>query len=129
MKLEEAKKLKNVFKSNLHEISKGRYKSEEQESALKILNWYTNYEKLLLNYLMIILQLSLRLNKKQNMEVSKSLTPKQTLQRLPIALALVKAGNTPEKLLNEVRQIIHSLCRAKEVTTKVYNNILISIKV
>ena len=129
MKLEEAKKLKNVFKSNLHEISKGRYKSEEQESALKILNWYTNYEKLLLNYLMIILQLSLRLNKKQNMEVSKSLTPKQTLQRLPIALALVKAGNTPEKLLNEVRQIIHSLYRAKEVTTKVYNNILISIKV
>ena len=129
MKLAEAKKLKNVFKSNLHEISKGRYKSEEQESALKILNWYTNYEKLLLNYLMIILQLSLRLNKKQNMEVSKSLTPKQTLQRLPIALALVKAGNTPEKLLNEVRQIIHSLYRAKEVTTKVYNNILISIKV
>ena len=129
MKLEEAKKLKNVFKSNLHEISKGRYKSEEQESALKILNWYTNYEKLLLNYLMIILQLSLRLNKKQNMEVSKSLTPKQTLQRLPIALALVKAGNTPEKLLNEVRQIIHSLYRAKEVTTKVYNYILISIKV
>ena len=129
MKLEEAKKLKNVFKSNLHEISKGRYKSEEQESALKILNWYTNYEKLLLNYLMIILQLSLRLNKKQNMEVSKSLTPKKTLQRLPIALALVKAGNTPEKLLNEVRQIIHSLYRAKEVTTKVYNNILISIKV
>ena len=78
---------------------------------------------------MIILQLSLRLNKKQNMEVSKSLTPKQTLQRLPIALALVKAGNTPEKLLNEVRQIIHSLYRAKEVTTKVYNYILISIKV
>ena len=129
MKLEEAKKLKNVFKSNLHEISKGRYKSEEQERALKILNWYTNYEKLLLNYLMIILQLSLRLNKKQNMEVSKSLTPKQTLQRSPIALALVKVGNTPEKLLNEVWQIIHSLYRAKEVTTKVYNNILISIKV
>ena len=78
---------------------------------------------------MIIPQLSLRLNKKQNMEVSKSLTPKKTLQRLPIALALVKAGNTPEKLLNEVRQIIHSLYRAKEVTTKVYNYILISIKV
>ena len=35
MKLEEAKKLQNVFKSNLNEISKGRYKSEEQHSALK----------------------------------------------------------------------------------------------
>ena len=38
MKVEEAKKLKNIFKSNLHKISKGRHKSEEQESALKILN-------------------------------------------------------------------------------------------
>ena len=54
MKLEEAKKLQNVIKPNLSEISKGRYKSEEQESALKILNCFTNHEKLLLNYLMII---------------------------------------------------------------------------
>ena len=35
MKLEETKKLQNVFKSNLNEISKGRYKSEEQHGALK----------------------------------------------------------------------------------------------
>ena len=35
MKLEEAKKLQNVFKSNLNEISSGRYKSEEQKSALE----------------------------------------------------------------------------------------------
>ena len=31
------------------------------------------------------------------------------LQRLPIALMQVKAGNTSEKLLNEIRQIIYSL--------------------
>ena len=31
----------------------------------------------------------------------KILTPKQMLQRLPIALAQVKAGNNPETLLNE----------------------------
>ena len=35
MKLEEAKNLKNVFKSNLNEISSGRYKLEEQKSALE----------------------------------------------------------------------------------------------
>ena len=35
MKLEEAKKLQNVFKSNLNEISRGRFKSKEQESVLK----------------------------------------------------------------------------------------------
>ena len=56
------------------------------------------------------------------------LTPKQMLQRLPIALAQVKAGNTSENLLNEIRKIIYSLYRAKEITKKVYNNIMNSVK-
>ena len=59
----------------------------------------------------------------------KILTPKQMLQRLPIVLAQVKVGNTSENLLNEIRQIIYSLYRAKEITKKVYNNIINSIKV
>ena len=50
------------------------------------------------------------------------------LQRLPIALAQVRAGNTSENLLNEIRQIIYSLYQAKEITKKVYNNIMNSIK-
>ena len=37
------------------------------------------------------------------------------LQRLPIAFAEVKAGNTSENLLNEIRQIIYSLYRAKKL--------------
>ena len=41
------------------------------------------------------------------------LTPKEMLQRLPIALAQVKAENTSENLLNEIRQIIYSLYWAK----------------
>ena len=48
----------------------------------------------------------------------KILTPKQMLQRLPIALAQVKAGSTSENLLNKIRQIIYSLYRDKEVTKK-----------
>ena len=40
------------------------------------------------------------------------------LQRLPIALSQVKAGNTSENLLNEIRQIIFFLYREKEVTKK-----------
>ena len=51
------------------------------------------------------------------------------LQRLPIALTQIKAGNTSEKLLNEIRQIIYSLNREKEITTKVYKNLINSIKV
>ena len=39
----------------------------------------------------------------------KTLTPKQILQQLPVALAQVKAGNNSESLLNEIRQIVYSL--------------------
>ena len=57
------------------------------------------------------------------------LTPKQILQRLPIALTQVKAGNTSEKLLNEIRQIIYSWYKENAITKKVYNNTMNSIKV
>ena len=41
---------------------------------------------------------------------------------------LIKAGNTSENFLNEIRQVIYSLYRAKETTKKLYNNITNSIK-
>ena len=50
------------------------------------------------------------------------------LRRLPIPLAQVKAVNTSENLLNEIRQSICSLYRTKEIAKKVYNNIMNSIK-
>ena len=50
------------------------------------------------------------------------------LQRLSIPLAHVKADKISENLLNEIRQIIYSLYQAKEITKKVYNNIMHSIK-
>ena len=40
-------------------------------------------------------------------------TPKQMLQKLPIALAYVKADNNSEGLLNEIRQIFYSLYQSK----------------
>ena len=43
---------------------------------------------------------------------------------LPIARGQVQAGNTSENLLNEILQIIYSLYQAKEITKKVYNNIM-----
>ena len=58
----------------------------------------------------------------------KVLTPKQMLQRLPIALAQVKAGNVLENLLNEIRQIIYYSYREIQITNEVYNNIMNSIK-
>ena len=59
----------------------------------------------------------------------KILTPKRILQRLPIALAQIKVGNNSERLLNEIRQIVYSLYQSKEITKKVYNNIIKSRKV
>ena len=38
------------------------------------------------------------------------------LQRLPIALAQVKAGNNLENLLNEIMQIVYYLYQSKKIT-------------
>ena len=58
----------------------------------------------------------------------KILLPKQMLQRLPIALAQVKAGNNSESLLNEIRKIVYSLYQSKQITKTVYNYIIESIQ-
>ena len=63
---------------------------------------------MLLNFMMIILQWYLKQAIKQpRLKIS---TPKQMLQRLPIALAQVKAGKNSENLLKEIRQVVYSLC-------------------
>ena len=59
----------------------------------------------------------------------KILIPKQMLQRLPIPIAQIKAGNNSESLLNEIGQIVYSLYQLKEITEKVYNNLIKSTKV
>ena len=49
-------------------------------------------------------------------------------QRLPIALAQIKAANNSESLLNEITQTVYSLYQSKQITKKVYNNIAKSIQ-
>ena len=57
----------------------------------------------------------------------KILTNKQMLNRLPILLAQIQAGNNSKSLKNELRQILYSLYRSKVLTKTVYNNLIISI--
>ena len=57
----------------------------------------------------------------------KVVTLKQMLQRLPIALAQVKAVNNAESLLKEIRQIVYYLYQSKQIIKKVYNSIIKSI--
>ena len=57
----------------------------------------------------------------------KILTNKQMLNRLPILLAQIQAGNNSSKLKNEIRQILYSLYRSKVLTKTVYNNLIKAI--
>ena len=64
---------------------------------------------------------------KQQGEGVKILTPSQMLSRLPISLAQLQAGNNSEKLKNEIRQLLYSLYRSKNITKQVYGNLMKSI--
>ena len=63
---------------------------------------------------------------KQNQEGKglNILTPNQMLNRLSIILAQLKTGNNLEKLKNEIRQLLYSFYRSKNMTKQVYNNLI-----
>ena len=69
------------------------------------------------------------MHKKKQGPGLKILTPKQMFQKLPVALMQVKAINNSANLLNEVKYIVYSLYQSKEITKKVYNNIIKSIQI
>ena len=67
----------------------------------------------------------LRFNKqKQEGKGIKILTSNQMLTRLPITLSQLKAGNNSEKLKKEIRQLLYSLYRSKNMIKEVYNNLI-----
>ena len=71
---------------------------------------------------MIMVKLYLKLCIKQQETGLQILIPKQMLQRLPVALSQVKAGNNSENLLNEIGQSVYSLHQSeKKVTKKVHH--------
>ena len=53
----------------------------------------------------------------------KILTPSQMLSRIPISLAQLNAGNNSKKLIDEIRKLLYSLYRSKnlqKISTKVW---------
>ena len=129
--LEEPKKQQQDFYNYLNTIRKGN-KSANQKRTLANINILFNARenaiKFIEDYSSIILEAK-KLAKEQEGTGLKILTPNQMLKRLLIVLAQIKAGNNSESLLNEIRQIVYSLYRSKEITKKVYNNIIKSIKI
>ena len=121
------------LKRDLGRIKQGdpRNRSEKQQNTkYNIENLYNSREEVIKMFNDYARNISRNIyDSKEEGTGLKILTPKQMLQRLPIALAQVKTGNNSQSLLNEIRQIVYSLYQSKEITKKVYNNILKSIKV
>ena len=121
LSLEEAKIYQQDYLDYLNIIRKGN-KNVEQRKTLANINIFYNARnnaiKFIEDYGSIILEAK-GLAREQEGTGLKILTPNQMLKRLPIALAQIKAGNNSESLLNEIRQIVYSLYRSKEITKKV----------
>ena len=119
-----------MFKSNIYEIKSQRYQSKEQERALEntemLYNVQEKVDKLFHDYSSIATEVNYKIIDREEL---KTLTPKKMLQRLPITLTQIKAGNTSKNLLNKTRQIIYSLYWANKINKRVNNNILNSIHI
>ena len=57
----------------------------------------------------------------------KILTLKQMITRLSILLVQLKAGNNSQNLKNEIRQIVYSLYRSKNLSKTIYNHLISAI--
>ena len=68
-----------------------------------------------------IVQMILDFNK-QNQQGKGFLTPNQWLVDYQLLYQL-EAGNNSEKLKNEIRQLLYSLCHSKNMTKQVYNKL------
>ena len=107
--------LVNVIKSGLSDLKDEIKKMSEDEKEIE------KPDKILK-----IVEEILDFNNKQNQigKGLKMLTPSQMLSRLPISLAQLKVGNNPQKLRNEIRQLLYSLYRSKKLTKEVYKSLI-----
>ena len=73
-----------------------------------------------------IVEKVLKFNKrnKQKGQGIKILTPNQMLNRLPIALAQLQAGDNSKKLKSEIRQLLYYLYRSKNMTEQIYQSLV-----
>ena len=76
------------------------------------------------NEILDIVKKILEFNNKIQSGRLKILTPDQMLSRLRITLAQLKAGNNSKKLKNEIRQLLYSLYRSKELTKQLYKSLI-----
>ena len=131
IKFSEVKNKENEFLNKLSNIKIVRKTTEQQEVINNLEKFYNSREEVINSFRDYVEMLSdANYDAKQNETKAKGLkilTPKQMLQILPIALAQVKTGDNSQSLLNEIRQIVYSSYQSKQITKRVYNNIIKSI--
>ena len=102
------KEVLNRMKKIIENVSKNKtFMIEENEKIINIVDHILYFDQL-----------------DQSGQGLKILTPNQILSRLPISLAQLKAGNNSEKLKNEIRQLLYSLCRSKKLMKQLYKNLV-----
>ena len=94
------------LKEEIKKLSEAEIGNEDPESIVNIV------EKIL------------KFNKQNQQKSLKILTPNQMLNRFPIALAQLQAGNNSNKLKNEIRQLLYSLYRSKNMTKQIYKSLI-----
>ena len=127
-KLISVKEFKEEYDKFMDNIVKFEYfKSTKEEGSI------SPNQKKMKRYARDLINIADLYNIKLDSNTSKSgkglkiLTNKQMLNRLPILLAQIQAGNNSKSLKNELRQILYSLYRSKVLTKTVYNNLIKSI--
>ena len=110
IKYSDAMNKQNEFLKNLNEVKMGKKTIRKKEVINNLEKIYKSREEVINLFRDYIEMLSdanydARKNETEGKGL-KILTPKQMLQRLPIALAQVKVGNNSENLLNEIRKVV-----------------------
>ena len=110
------KKSVNIIKNRLKDLNNEINKMSEEERENERVDKLIEIVERILAYIK-------QQEKKEGRDI-KILRPNQMLSRLPISLAQIEAGNNSNKLKNEIRQLLYSLYRSKNMTKQVYNNLI-----
>ena len=123
--LQTFKNLKNRADNNFSEANLTEYSSERFGNRVKKMteNVYKNEGKKILRIINKIFDFNFS-EQKQKGQGIKILILNQMLSRLPIYLAQLKAGNNSEKLKNEIKQLLYSLCRSKKLTKNICKSLI-----
>ena len=120
----------DVFKRNYNTFI-DKFNAFERQQEKKSSTAIGSNQKILLDYgrelKRIYKNMFLTSSGSQSGEGLKILTPKQMFTELPILLAQIKAGNNSQKLKSEIRQLLYSLCRSKQISKTVYKNLIATI--